>query len=109
MCEHLDQALADGRGAAKHVVEHVLDMGAAAARIPIEVEVGDKLVEFIVTCVRNEPNRPRRSRWPVMAHPNGSGATFCYGTYFPGTDLCVTDMGMRRTGAPEYPSMEWLD
>ncbi len=35
MCEQLDQEIAEGRRLAKELVEHILRMGSAGARIPI--------------------------------------------------------------------------
>lgn len=50
---------------------------------------------------------PRRWRKRVDKHPNGSGAGYFYGCYFPKTDLCAGEMGTRGTGMPN--DVEWLD
>jgi hypothetical protein len=64
---------------------------------------------------------PRRFRIPVIMltrlnvpngvlhHPNGTDAEYLYGCYFPQTDLCISEMGHRSTGCPNYPDIEWLD
>ena len=55
---------------------------------------------------------PRRFRFPVEKHPNGSEAKWFYGCYFPQTDLIVAEMGGRGTGMPtekSNPGLEWLD
>lgn len=58
--------------------------------------------------VRQPQNQPRRFRLHTMApHPNGCDSVYRYGCYFPLTDLCVWDMGERRTGEPQ--SVEWID
>lgn len=53
---------------------------------------------------------PRRFRIKLgegKKHPNGSNNDYCYGCYFPMTDLVVGDMGNRGTGEPK--GVEWLD
>lgn len=62
--------------------------------------------------MEDEENFPRRFRWPTFVghpHPNGSGSRWRYGCYWPMTDLVVTDMGERGTGAPGMSGIEWLD
>ena len=58
------------------------------------------------------PELPRRFRWPVPAgqiHPNGTQNRWRTGSYFPLTNLTVTDMGGRGTGAPIIEGLEWID
>lgn len=57
-----------------------------------------------------DPSMPRRwrlvdpQRSPGAGRPAGAPL---YGVYYPGTDLCVSDMGARGTGKP--PGVEWID
>lgn len=57
------------------------------------------------------PDLPRRFRWPVRSgpHPNGTANRWRTGAYFPLTNLVVTDMGERGTGAPQADGLEWID
>lgn len=55
---------------------------------------------------------PKRFRFRSSAtgpggphHP--ANAEWQFGTYFPRTDLCVTDMGLRSTGEPK--GVDWID
>jgi hypothetical protein len=55
---------------------------------------------------------PRRFRFPIPAgekHPANHETAWQYGCYWPMTDLVTTDMGIRRTGIPRWPGIEWID
>jgi hypothetical protein len=50
---------------------------------------------------------PRRWRKKVYEVKPSHRDGWLYGCYFPGTDLNVSDMGVRGTGVPS--GVEWLD
>lgn len=74
------------------------------------VYCGQGYGQHLPTCLESEKKRrPRRFRWKPTTgkHPNGSDSVYCYGCYFPLTDLCVGDMGGLGTGVPK--DVEWID
>jgi hypothetical protein len=56
-------------------------------------------------------SKPRRWRikTPEKDQVGAGSRVYIYGCYFPGTDLLITDMGVRRTGEPQWEGIEWLD
>lgn len=74
-------------------------------------EVYECAVAQLQTAVRLDKDAPVRFRWPTPegVHANGAKTAWCYGIYFPATDLCVGDMGHRGTGKPGWPNVEWID
>ena len=63
-----------------------------------------------IDLVARDPHAPRRWRQIIPNRSAGAGrknGAPLFGVYFPGTDLCVTDMGGRGTGEPR--GVEWID
>ncbi len=74
------------------------------------VEIRKELAEIANPIVYGKV--PRRFRFKVEKHPNGSNAEWYYGCYFPQTDLVISEMCGRGTGMPtekNNPGLEWLD
>lgn len=81
-----------------------------------DANVLEVFAEKLKSYAAPEKDRPMRFRFarPVgqhetegSAHP--ADAPMQYGTYFPRTDLCITDMGQRGTGRPHWPGIKWID